>query len=98
MAMQGVGIQTEHRTYCRICVAACGLLVTVEGDQVVGIKGDRAHPDSAGYTCPKGRALGPHHHDPNRLDEPLVRGTATTWDACLGDLSNRIRQLIDTRG
>ena len=98
MAMQGVGIQTEHRTYCRICVAACGLLVTVEGDQVVGIKGDRAHPDSAGYTCPKGRALGAHHHDPNRLDEPLVRGTATTWDACLGDLSNRIRQLIDTRG
>ena len=30
-----------RETFCRICIAACGMRVTVEGDQVVGIRGDR---------------------------------------------------------
>ena len=46
-----------HRTFCRICIAACGLQVTTDGDQVLEVKGDLDHPLSAGYTCSKGRAL-----------------------------------------
>ena len=55
-----------HRTFCRICIAACGLLVTTDGDQVLEVKGDLDHPLSAGYTCSKGRALPSAHHDRRR--------------------------------
>jgi anaerobic selenocysteine-containing dehydrogenase len=88
----------DRRTYCRICVAGCGLIVTVDGDAIVTVKGDRAHPDSQGYTCPKGRALGAHHVDPDRLDEPRLRGAVTSWEACLDDLAGHMKRLIGEHG
>jgi anaerobic selenocysteine-containing dehydrogenase len=63
---------TEHRSFCRICIAACGTNVRVEDDRVVSIRGDADHPLSRGYLCPKGRALGTSHHHPDRLDGVLV--------------------------
>ena len=47
----------------------CGITVTVEGDRVLKVRGDEAHPISKGYTCPKGRALPEWHHHPHRLDQ-----------------------------
>jgi anaerobic selenocysteine-containing dehydrogenase len=46
------------RSYCRVCTVQCGLLVDLEDDRVVRVRGDKGHPASRGYTCPKGRALG----------------------------------------
>ena len=67
---------TDHVSFCRICNAMCGIVVTVErtadGERVERVRGDDAHPLSRGYTCPKGRALGALHHDPRRLDAPVV--------------------------
>lgn len=50
------GVRTV-RCFCRICTALCGILVDVSGDRVVSVRGDRDHPFSRGYTCPKGRSL-----------------------------------------
>jgi anaerobic selenocysteine-containing dehydrogenase len=90
------------RSYCRICTALCGVLIDVEGDQVVGVHGDRDHPVSHGYMCPKGRALGKMHHDPKRLERPLLRTGGslqpTTWEHCLGDLGQRLRDVIARHG
>lgn len=77
----------QRRSFCRICAAACGIVVEVEGDRVVGVAGDPEHPVSRGYTCPKGRALGGHHHSPARLDRPRLRGVESTWDEVLDDLA-----------
>ena len=64
-----VGVSTEDViSFCRICNAMCGIIVTVEGEQILRIRGDVHHPLSRGYTCPKGRALGAFHHHPERLD------------------------------
>jgi len=71
----------------------CGILVDVEGERVIRVRGDRDHPVSAGYTCPKGRALPELHHHPDRLDHPQIRAgdvlRDTTWDAALDDLACR---------
>lgn len=92
----------EHVSSCRICAPTCGVLVTVDGDEVLGVRGDPEHPSSRGYTCPKGRALGAMHHDPRRLDEPEVRidGALTTtgWDAAVDDLAGRLREVIEASG
>ena len=77
----------------------CGIVVTVdEHGTVQRVRGDDTHPLSRGYTCPKGRAIGLFHHDPQRLDEPEVRGTARSWDHALDDIAAIVRSAIDTHG
>jgi anaerobic selenocysteine-containing dehydrogenase len=89
---------TDHRSYCRICGAICGVVVTVEGERVVRVRGDAADPISRGYACPKGRALGALHHHPRRLDRPAIRGRSVDWDECLDDLGAALRGVIDDHG
>jgi anaerobic selenocysteine-containing dehydrogenase len=95
------GVRTI-RSFCRVCTSVCGILVDVDGDEVIRVRGDRDHPLSRGYTCPKGRALPQTHHRPDRLEQPLIRVDGslrpTTWDACLDDLGARLRDIIDRHG
>ena len=90
------------RSFCRVCTSVCGILVDVDGDDVIAVHGDRDHPFSQGYTCPKGRALPQIHHHPDRLEHPLIRVDGelrhTTWEACLDDLGDRLRATIDEHG
>jgi anaerobic selenocysteine-containing dehydrogenase len=90
------------RSFCRVCTSVCGILVDVEGDEVIAVHGDRDHPFSHGYTCPKGRALPELHHHPDRLEYPQMRVGGvmqrTTWDDCLDDLGSRLRETIAEHG
>ena len=91
-----------QRSFCRICTSLCGIVVETEGDQVVRVTGDRDHPLSQGYTCPKGRALPQMHHHERRLLQPLLqrdgRLEPATWDACLDDLVSKLKAVIDRHG
>lgn len=93
----------QHRSFCRICNAMCGIVVTVGADgSVEQVRGDGDHALSRGYTCPKGRAIPALHHDPRRLDRPLVgRGadrTAAGWGVVLDDLHARLAETIEAHG
>ena len=68
----------RHRV-CHLCEATCGLLVEVDGDEILGIRGDPADPLSRGYMCPKGAALADLHTDPDWLRQPMRR-TGTGWE------------------
>lgn len=103
--MADTGVRTV-RSFCRVCQSVCGILVDVEddpaGQQVLRVRGDRDHPVSAGYTCPKGRALPQLHHHPDRLEHPRLRVDGTLrdvgWEACLDDLAARLKAVIDSDG
>ena len=90
------------RSFCRICTAICGIVVEVDGDQVVKVRGDPDHPLSHGYVCPKGRALPQLHHHPDRIERPLLRVDGrlrpVSWEECLDDLGDRLRSIIDRHG
>lgn len=98
----------EVRSFCRICIANCGIIVTVDDSTdvptVVRVRGDSAHPVSQGYTCPKGRALPALHHDARRLERPMMRDTPTgglrpvSWDALLDDLAARVSSVLGDKG
>jgi anaerobic selenocysteine-containing dehydrogenase len=101
LRMAALHTRTE-RSYCRICTSMCGIVVEVEGERVVRVRGDRDHPVTRGYICPKGMALPKMHHHPQRLESPLIRDAGilqpTSWDRCLDDLGSRLRGLIDQHG
>lgn len=72
-----MAVRTVHKT-CNLCEAACGVLVEVEGNRVLGIKPDHDDPFSQGHICPKALSLKEIHEDPDRLKFPMKR-TPTGW-------------------
>src|SRR5207302_10617304 len=90
------------RTYCRICMVQCGLVAEVAGDQILKVRGDREHPLTKGYTCPKGRATGQVHHQDGAITRPMLRKggelVEVSWHEALDDVGARLRDLIDTHG
>ena len=99
MASQAV---ESKRGYCRVCMTHCGLVFDIAGDRIVKVYGDRQHPITRGYTCPKGRASGRLHHHPDAITRPLMRKRGELvpvgWDEALDDIAMRLRTLIDTQG
>jgi anaerobic selenocysteine-containing dehydrogenase len=85
-------------TVCPLCEATCGLLVTIDGDRVVGVRGDADDPFSGGFACPKGLAIGELHHDPDRLRAPLVDGLPATWDEAWGAVHDRFTAAVHRHG
>jgi anaerobic selenocysteine-containing dehydrogenase len=82
--------QAEGRTALRICPfceATCGMVLTIDGDRVVGARGDREDVFSHGFICPKGASYPELDNDPDRLQVPLVRRDGelveTGWDDAL---------------
>ena len=91
-------MQVEHPSFCRICAAACGIIVTTDDERVVRVRGDAAHPTSRGYVCSKARGLPEWHHSARRLDRPRLRGTDVGWDELFDDLAGVIRSTVDVFG
>ena len=94
-------VTTVYRS-CPLCEATCGVAITTEGDRVVSVRGDEADPFSRGYICPKGTALGDLHHDPDRLQRPMVREGSTwrelEWDAAFDLVAGRLREVRAAHG
>jgi anaerobic selenocysteine-containing dehydrogenase len=90
------------RTYCRVCIVHCGLVAEVAGDQILKVRGDREHPLTQGYTCPKGRATGRVHHLDGAITRPMMRKDGEIvevgWDEALDDIAAKLRSTIDTYG
>ncbi|TAK86652.1 MAG: hypothetical protein EPO20_06500 [Betaproteobacteria bacterium] len=96
------------RTTCRLCLVRCGMLVEA-GDGTaaqVRVKGDRKHPLSRGYLCPKGKASADMTFSPKRVLHPLAREGArgagrwrqVTWDEALDDIAARLNAIIAEHG
>jgi len=47
----------QVRTICFECHSRCGVVIDVQDNRMVGIKGDKSHPFSHGFICPKGEIL-----------------------------------------
>jgi anaerobic selenocysteine-containing dehydrogenase len=89
---------TRHTTFCRLCSPLCGLVVDVDDGRVVDVRGDVAHPVTAGFTCTKGRQLGVLHHRPDRLLHPLSDGEPVAYDVAVAEIGHRLRNLIADHG
>ena len=68
------------RAICGLCSANCGLLLTVEDRRITKVRGDREHPVTGGYICPKGAALVEIQCAPDRLTAPRRRRDDGRWE------------------
>jgi formate dehydrogenase len=93
--------RTVH-TFCRYCLAACGIDVTVEGNRVTKIAPDKLNAHSWHDFCAKGRTANQLVEHPRRIVNPMRRVgesyVETTWDEALTDIAARMNALIDADG
>ena len=83
-----------HYRSCNLCEAICGIEITVEADQRLGIRGDKDDPFSRGYICPKAVALQDIHYDKDRLKYPVRRTDQgwqrIGWDEALDEVAKQL--------
>jgi anaerobic selenocysteine-containing dehydrogenase len=88
---------------CQLCEAMCGLVIRLDGERVVSVRGDDDDPFSRGFICAKGVALDEAHHDPDRLRTPVRRlpdgrFEPLTWDEALALAGERLRAVRAVHG
>ena len=88
---------SEIRTTCPYCGVGCGVLVSLEDDQV-SVRGNPAHPANRGRLCSKGAALGETLSLEGRVLRPEVNGAQVSWDRALDVVADNFRAIIDEHG
>lgn len=91
---------------CNLCEAICGLEITVEGREVVGVRGNKADPLSRGHVCPKGVAIGDVYADPDRLRRPVrrvgegpdARWEEIGWDEAFDLVAHHLARVVEEHG
>lgn len=92
-----------EQTACILCLRNCGLRVEIADGNVVGVRGDEAHPVSRGYLCQKATRLAYYQRNADRLEHPLRREpdgsfVRVTWDEAIEDIARRLVALRDRHG
>ena len=85
------------------CPDACAMLVTLDGDQAVAVRGDREHSFTRGFLCHKVSRYPERVYHRDRLQFPLRRvgpkGSGQferiSWDAALDEIAARFRAIAD---
>ena len=75
----------------------CGMLVDLEEERLVGVRGDPDNPDSQGFLCVRGHASREIIDNPRRLLHPMVRRRRgddgwrrASWEAALDRVAERM--------
>ena len=93
---------TVVHTFCRYCLAACGVEVTVADNRVLKISADKQNPHSWHDFCAKGRTANQLVEHPRRILNPMRRVGGTyveaTWKEAISDIAHRMNALIDAGG
>ncbi len=100
--MTDTGDQRVAFRTCPLCEATCGLEITLEGDTVKRIRGDRDDVFSHGFICPKGSTLKQLHEDPDWLRAPVVKDgdgwREVTWDEAFAAVEEGLSRVWDAHG
>ena len=87
---------------CPLCEATCGLEITLRGQEILHIRGDKEDVFSKGFVCPKGATLKHLHEDPDRLRQPMVRHGETwrtvSWDEAFAEVERGLRPIVEAHG
>jgi len=94
------------RTICFECHSRCGVIIKVIDGKIESIKGDKDHPHSHGFICPKAAACNEIIYHPERILDPLIRVGAKSsgqfekisWDKALDIISEKLLNACEKWG
>ena len=97
------GASAWHPTACILCSINCGIEVRLDGPRFARVRGDKAHPGSAGYTCEKALRLDHYQNGAHRLTSPLRRRSDGTfeeidWETAIAEVAARFDDVIAAHG
>ncbi|MBK9178677.1 MAG: molybdopterin-dependent oxidoreductase [Acidimicrobiales bacterium] len=95
-----------RQSACILCECNCGIEVRLggpDGRRFERIRGDKAHPASAGYTCEKALRLDHYQNARGRPTSPLRRRPDGSfeeigWDAAITEIAQRFLEIRDAHG
>src|SRR3982751_4744400 len=84
-------------THCPYCALQCGMTLDLTEAGRVEVRA-RDFPTNRGGLCQKGWTAAELLDHPERLTTPLLHGEPATWDAALGYITKKIRELQAAHG
>lgn len=93
-----------EKTCCPYCGVGCGLLVGVNEEDVLKVKGDPDHPANFGDICAKAVFLPRALRTSDRLLFPQIRArrdepfTRVPWELALKTIAQKFREIIEEDG
>ncbi|MFH1951045.1 MAG: molybdopterin-dependent oxidoreductase [Pseudomonadota bacterium] len=94
------------KSICFECHSRCGALIEVDNGRIVNVKGDKDHPFSRGFICPKCRATKEIIYHPERLTHPAKRvgekgkgkWVDISWDEAIGEIASKLLKIRNSHG
>ncbi|POP53922.1 molybdopterin-dependent oxidoreductase [Zhongshania marina] len=100
-----VDANLEHRvekTFCRICLASCGLDVETDGKTIFRIGPDKDHPNNWKDFCSKGGSANQLIDHAKRLRQPMKRVgdkyVEATYEEAVEDIAKRLNLIRNRHG
>lgn len=99
-------VQSETKqlpTACNLCYANCGILATVDENNILKVRGDKNHPASQGYLCNKASRINYYQNGKDRLSSPLRKRPDGSfeeidWDTAVKEIAGRLMHLKESFG
>ena len=94
----------EVKSTCCYCGVGCGVLIRTDGEKILGVRGDPAHPANGGRLCTKGASLDQTLVGEQRLRYPAWRrdrnapAARIDWSLALDMAAERFAEIIRQHG
>lgn len=86
----------NHRTFCRLCEGACGVLAVSDGAVLRAVEPEPQDPVSGGFLCDVARRSPAVLNDERRVTRPLRRSgdglVAVSWDEAIAGVASALRE------
>jgi len=91
------GLPRYSRSTCTECPANCGIEVKIRDDKPVKLEGNPDHPINKGALCMRGQASLARLYHPDRIKQPLLKGTdgkfkPISWEEARGHLQKALEE------
>lgn len=90
------------KTICGYCGTGCGLVLEVQNNRIMKIRGDKEAPVNKGQTCVKGAFAYEYVHSNKRLTTPMLKKAGklveATWDEAYQFIANQLSSIKNSWG
>ncbi|TDF81119.1 bifunctional nitrate reductase/sulfite reductase flavoprotein subunit alpha [Pseudomonas sp. H9] len=95
---------TQVRSVCPYCGVGCGIVMTVEGNRVTKVSGDKQHPSNFGRLCTKGLTAHQPLRESGRMEHAYLREerqrdpVQASMDTAIEQTARRLRAILEQHG